>query len=269
MSLAQVLVLGCIQGLAEFLPISSTAHLILLPYFFNFPDPGLVFDISLHLGTLLAILIYFRKEWLELIRPVFPISQTGIIRIGRAVIIVATIPGILFGMLFEHWAESIFRTPLLIAFNLVIFGFILWFVDKKAKHLNELSRLTKKRAFFVGFWQALAIIPGVSRSGATITGGLLVGLTREAAVRFSFMLSAPIIFGSIMVGVYKIADGRGGAFSGLSMWLGILSSFNSGVLAINFLLKYVQTKSFLPFVLYRIALAFVIIWIALTRGQYL
>ena len=162
MNLAQVLILGLVQGATEFLPISSTAHLILLPWFFKFPDPGLVFDISLHLGTLFAILIYFRREWGEIARvgaevgtKIFSGTKDSFLKNfvpPRALrqdpspesllkfLIIATIPAIFFGVLFESWAESLFRTPVLIAGALAVFGLILWWVDSKFKHLNDLDR---------------------------------------------------------------------------------------------------------------------------------
>jgi undecaprenyl-diphosphatase len=244
MNLTQVLILGIVQGATEFLPISSTAHLILLPRFFGFPDPGLTFDISLHFGTLLAILIYFRREWVAILK-------------GK-LILFATIPAIFFGVLFESWAETGLRSPSLIAVTLVVFGLILWLVDKKISHLGHLSYLSKTQAFFIGLWQALAIVPGVSRSGASITGGLLVGLKREAAVKFSFLLSAPIIFGSTLVGIFKITNSQL-LITNYELLLGILTSFLSGLLAIKFLLNFVKSRSFLPFVVYRLVLAILIL----------
>ncbi len=250
MNLAQILILGLVQGLTEFLPISSTAHLILLPWFFRFPDPGLIFDIALHLGTLLAIVIYFWREWREIIMTRRPLL---------IFILIATIPGIIFGGLLESKAETIFRAPLLLAVTLAVFGLILWLVDKKIGHLGDLGNLDKKKALFIGLWQALAIIPGVSRSGATMTAGLLVGLKREAAVKFSFLLSAPIIFGSVSVGFYKLVSRGGESIGAWSFIIGTFASFMAGLLAINFLLNFVKTRSFLPFVIYRLILAAAII----------
>ncbi len=268
MTLAQVLILGTVQGFTEFLPISSTAHLILLPWFFKFPDPGLTFDIALHLGTLLAILIYFRKEWIELFGMAI-IGVRGAHKRAHFVgdlstlnllifILIATIPGVIFGGLLESKAETIFRTPLLLAATLAVFGLILLLVDKKIGHLGNLGDLDKRKAFFIGLWQALAIIPGVSRSGATITAGLLVGLKREMAVKFSFLLSAPIIAGSVVVGVLKIPNSQL-LITDFQFLAGILASFFSGILAIKFLLNFVRTNSFLPFVIYRLILAAAII----------
>lgn len=262
MDLFRVLVLGFVQGTTEFLPISSTAHLILLPWFFGFKDPGLTFDIALHLGTLLAILIYFRKEWVDILKRSDLLG--GRTSPGK-LLLIATVPGILFGILFESWAETFFRTPSLIATALAFFGLLLWLVDSKSKRLNDLNHLNKKTAFFIGCWQALAIIPGVSRSGASITGGLLVGLKREEAVKFSFLLSAPIILASVILGVIKVGRGGESMVGTEGLVLGVLFSFFSGILSIKFLLKFVQKNSFYPFVIYRIILAVLILALVLTR----
>lgn len=252
MSLAQILVLGLTQGATEFLPISSTAHLILLPWFFKFPDPGLIFDISLHLGTLLAVIFFFRKEWWNLIKN---LKKNNLV----VLLVFATIPGVILAVLFESWAETGLRSPFLIALSLAVFGIILWLVDTRVKHLNDLNHLNKSQAFFIGLWQALAIVPGVSRSGATISGGLLIGLRREAAVKFSFLLSAPIITGSVMVGLFKMVENGKWRMESGELILGTLTSFIAGMLAIKFLLKFIRTHSFLPFVVYRILLAVLIL----------
>lgn len=261
MDLLQILVLGFVQGTTEFLPISSTAHLILFPWFFGFKDPGLTFDIALHLGTLLAILIYFRKERVDILKRSDLLG--GRTSPGK-LLLIATVPGILFGILFESWAETFFRTPSLIATALAFFGLLLWLVDSKSKRLNDLNHLNKKTAFFIGCWQALAIIPGVSRSGASITGGLLVGLKREEAVKFSFLLSAPIIAGSVIYEILKIPNSQL-LIPNYQLFLGILTSFVSGILSIKFLLKFIKKNSFYPFVVYRIILAVLILALVLTE----
>jgi undecaprenyl-diphosphatase len=283
-----IILLGLVQGATEFLPVSSTAHLIFLPRILGFPDPGLVFDISLHLGTLLAVLIYFWKDWMELLvagaevaRQKFsaesnrPLKEKKYFteelarvpgkiwrapRAFLAFLIIATIPGLLFGLLLENWAETLFRTPILVGLMLAVFGIILWLVDHYANHSNDTNHCTKRGAFFIGLWQALAIIPGVSRSGASITGGLLIGLKREEAVKFSFMLSAPIILASSLLGFYKFFL-TGSAISIFGVILGIFTSFISGIAAIHFLIKFTQKSSFTPFVIYRIILAFLLIFL--------
>ena len=291
MDFTQIIILGLVQGVTEFLPISSTAHLILLPWFFKFPDPGLTFDIALHLGTLLAILIYFWKEWWEIVQQSAEVAhrnfdsasnslaenQTLLNESHRrsqgeasqnlwapralSLLFIATIPGIFFGFLFESWAETFFRSPIIIAISLAFFGLLLYIADKKFTHQKTLEDLDLKRAFFIGLGQALAIIPGVSRSGVSMTAGLFVGLKREAAVKFSFLLSAPIIAGSVLAGILKISNLES-RISNIELFLGILSSFAAGILAIKFLLKFVQKRSFVPFVIYRIILAIIIILVS-------
>lgn len=256
MEIWQVATLGVVQGASEFLPISSTAHLILTPYFFNWPDLGLSFDVALHLGTLLAVVIFFWGEWWNILtrKKLF------------ALLVLATLPAIFFGALFSDKAETIFRAPAMVAFNLAFWGLVLLGVDVFGKKAKDLGKLGLAGAVLVGLFQAVAILPGASRSGMTMSGGLILGLTREAAVKFSFLISAPIILASLAWEGRKLADGvvNGGAWD---LWLvGILSSFLSGWLAIKFLLKFVQRHSFLPFVVYRLILAAVIVFVFLTRA---
>ncbi len=288
MDFTQIIILGLVQGVTEFLPISSTAHLILLPWFFKFPDPGLTFDIALHLGTLLAILIYFWREWWQIIRRGAEVAHGNFDSASNSLaknhallneshrrsqgetsqnlwaprafslLFIATLPGLVFGFLFESWAETLFRNPIIIAISLALFGLILWFADKKFTHQKSLEDLDLKKAFFIGLGQALAIIPGVSRSGGSITAGLLIGLKREAAVKFSFLLSAPIILGSTIMGIFKVSSIKY-QVSSIELFLGVLTSFFAGILTIKFLLKFVQKRSFLPFVIYRIVLAIIIL----------
>lgn len=255
MDVWQVVILGIVQGASEFLPISSTAHLILTPYLFGWPDLGLVFDVSLHLGTLLAVVIFFRDKWRRIL------TDKKLL----ALLVLATLPGFLFGALLESKAASVFRLPAFIAFNLAFFGLTLWVVDKWGSKRKDVAGLGKIGAVFIGFCQALAILPGVSRSGATITGGLLFGLKREEAVEFSFLISAPIIFGSVVWEGRKII--KGAEMSGnLGLWAtGILVSFISGYLAIKFLLKFVKKHTFLPFVIYRVILALLIVFLVISR----
>lgn len=255
MEIWQVAVLGIVQGASEFLPISSTAHLVLVPYFFNWSDPGLIFDVALHFGTLLAVGIFFWREWGKILR-----NKKMLILLAWA-----TIPGILFGFLLEGPASSVFRHPFFVGFNLIFFGLLLGFSDGWGKKASDLEKLGNKGSFAIGLFQALAILPGASRSGVTMTAGLLLGLKREATVHFSFLISAPIILGSVIWEGRKVLSL--GISGGLDLWLvGVATSFISGFLAIKFLLKFVQKKSFWPFVIYRIALAFVIIMVLFARG---
>lgn len=255
MEIWQVAILGIVQGASEFLPISSTAHLILTPYFFGWSDLGLVFDVALHLGTFLAVVIFFWGEWWSILQS----------RRLLALLVLGTLPGIFFGFLLESAAAGIFRSPILVAFNLAFWGIILWLVDVMGGKVKNIDKLGRSGALFVGLCQALAILPGVSRSGITMSGGLFLGLKREAAVKFSFLLSAPIILGSVVWEGRKILDG--GLESGdLGLWsVGVLTSFISGFLAIKFLLQFVQKHSFLPFVVYRLVLAAVILVFLLVK----
>lgn len=256
MEIWQVAILGIIQGASEFLPISSTAHLVLAPHFFGWPDLGLSFDVALHLGTLLAVLFYFWGEWGTILRN----------RKLLPLLLLATFPAILGGFLFEKQAETVFRAPLFVALNLAIFGLILGAVDILGKKGKDLASLGRAGAVFVGLFQAISILPGISRSGATMTGGLLLGLKREAAVKFSFLLSAPIIFGSVVWQGRKLLNGAANGGHWEFWLLGILVSFLSGFLAIKFLLNFVKANSLWPFVIYRLILAAVVVFTLLARG---
>ena len=274
MSIFKAIVLGILQGLGEFLPISSTAHLILAPWFFGWSDPGLSFDVALHVGTLIAVLVYFYKDWLSIISNFqFPISNKILnpkskfseeIKYPKSMlllIIIASIPGAIFGMLFDSKAEAAFRNPLLIAFTLGVVGLILFLVDKYAAHRKELGKMTKLDAFWIGLSQAVAIIPGVSRSGATMTTGLFLGLSRQQAARFSFLLSTPIIFGAAIVKVPHLLK----AGINTPILFGILASAITGYFAIKYMLRFIQKVGYAPFFWYRLALAVVVVIVYLVR----
>jgi undecaprenyl-diphosphatase len=262
MSIFQAIIFGAVQGLTEFLPISSTAHLILLPWFLGWPDPGLSFDVALHLGTLVALLIYFRAEWYALIS-----SALGILR-GETksqdarmamLIVAATIPGAVAGALFEHKVEDAFRSPALIAVMLIVMALVLLvaeFVGSRKKSINEISW---GDAITVGLAQAAAIVPGVSRSGSTITAGLFLSMKRNAAAQFSFYLSAPIIAGAVAKKMIDIARSGADGDQMMAVVVGIVSSAIVGYLAIAFLMRYLQTHNTYLFVIYRIALGIVVL----------
>ncbi|MCL5435601.1 MAG: undecaprenyl-diphosphatase UppP [Patescibacteria group bacterium] len=254
----QAIILGIVQGLTEFLPISSSAHLLLVPYFFNWQDPGLGFDVALHWGTLLAVILVFWKDYWRYTKAFFRTlykkdSWTDHDSRLAWFLILASIPGAIFGLLFEKQAETVFRDPLVTVFTLAGFGLVLWLVDKKASHEEKLEGLTWLKALGIGVSQALAVIPGVSRSGATITAGLLTKLDREAATKFSFLLSGPIIFGAGLVALRHVGH------IDAVLIVGLVSAFVSGIAAIKFLLKYVSTHSFDLFVWYRYILAFIVL----------
>jgi len=262
MSILHSAILGLVQGLGEFLPISSSAHLVLVPWLFHWKDPGLTFDIALHFGTLIAVVFYFWKDWLRLI-------VSGLTNAGGTdgklfwYLAIASIPGAIGGFLLEKKAETVFRDPLLIATMLILLGIILYWVDVKGSKKISLHKISMGTCLLIGISQALAIIPGVSRSGITITTGLLFGLTREASTRFSFLLSAPIIFGAAFVKIPHIIAEP--SVIGMDFLVGMLVSCVVGFASIGFLLKHVQTNNFLPFAWYRFALGILIIVVAFGR----
>jgi undecaprenyl-diphosphatase len=265
----QAIVMGLIQGLGEFLPISSTAHLILVPWFFGWDESvfkSLPFDVALHMGTLVAVLIFFWRDWVRLIAAAWNALLKGR---GTAeshlfwCLVAAVIPGGIFGMLLESKAENALRSPLLIAFMLIIMGLALYWVDIQGSKRFKLEKVTLGASILIGFSQALAIIPGVSRSGITMTAGLATGLTREAAARFSFLLSAPIILGAGLVEVPHLLKTPGAISS--HFWISIIVSALAGMASIGFLLRYLQKKSFAPFVWYRLLLGVLVIVVFLAR----
>jgi undecaprenyl-diphosphatase len=254
--------MGIVQGLGEFLPISSSAHLVLVPWLFRWHDPGLTFDIALHLGTLVAVIAYFWRDWVNLIKGGLRGAGTTEGRLFWYLVI-ATIPGALIGLLLEDKAETVFRNPSLIAVMLILLGIILFWADRRSKKLTDVNSITLGQSLLIGVSQALAIIPGVSRSGITMTTGLLFGLTREGAARFSFLLSAPVILGAGVVKAPEIIANPG--MVNAPFLVGMLVSAISGMAAIGFLLKYVQTKNYLPFVWYRFLLGAIVLLVVLLR----
>lgn len=261
MNFIQSIILGLVQGLGEFLPISSSAHLIIVPWLFRFPDPGLSFDVALHVGTLIAVVLYFWRDWVDIIlsglskKQFQSLSGMNYSKNLFWFLVIATIPGAIFGYLFEDKAETVFRSPLLIALTLSTLGLILYLIDYYHVHRKKISEMTWVDSLWIGLSQAIAVIPGISRSGATITTGLLLGLDRESAARFSFLLSTPIIFGAA---IFKLPYLFG---AGLNFYLiaGMLSAAVSGYIAIKYLLKIVEHSSYVIFFWYRLGLAAIIL----------
>ena len=254
MELYQAIILGIVQGLTELLPISSSAHLTLIPQIFNWTVTE-SFDVALHFGTLLAIGLFFYKEWIALIKGGYRkiVKKEDSVEAKMLLyIVIATLPGGIIGFLLDKFAGDILSKPLIIATALIIMGIILYFVDKYSKSKYGYKDLTLKQTFLIGLSQALAFIPGVSRSGITMTMGRLLGVTREAAAKFSFMLSAPIVLGA---SIYKFMDFK---FS-LEAILGIIVSFLVGIGVIKFLLEYLKTRSFKIFAIYRIVVGVIVI----------
>lgn len=280
----QAIVLGIVQGLTEFLPVSSSAHLILVPWLLNWDDPvitSLPFDLALHLGTLLAVLAFFAKDWVRLLRA--GVASLVERKIGNDpdrrlawLIVLASVPGAVVGALAESKVEQVFHAPneplaqwavIAIAIVIALLGLALFIAERVAKHVRDMTRMTFLDALLIGASQALAIFPGVSRSGATITAGLFLGLKRDDAARFSFLLSAPIIAGAGLKSMYDVlkasqAGALGADEAGL-YGIGFVASAVTGFLAIRFLLQYLRRNSTDIFVYYRWALAVLIIVAAL------
>jgi undecaprenyl-diphosphatase len=256
----QAIVLGAVQGLAEFLPISSSAHLIIVPWLLKWQDPGLAFDVALHMGTLLALLIYYRDEWIAMARSV--VGGKPAERRLLQLLIVASVPGAIIGLALEKQAETTFRSPLLIAIAMTVLAVALWLFDMLSSQERTMSEMTYWDALVIGFSQALAIIPGVSRSGATVTMARAVGVERGDSANFSFLMATPIIAGAGLVETRKLIH------EGLdwSVGLGFISAAIFGLVAIAFLIRYVRSRDYVAFAVYRLLVAAVVIAVFFARG---
>jgi undecaprenyl-diphosphatase len=252
--------LGFVQGLTEFLPISSSGHLALLEHYLKVEGGGLNFDILLHVGSLVALLLYFRYDWLGMAKAVLqPSPYTRLERRLFICLVAATIPGALAGVLLQHSAETIFRQPWRIALLLGGLGVLLILAERLARHIRPLTNLNLGDALLIGFSQALAVMPGVSRSGITMTTGLFLGFNRESTARFSFLLATPIIAGA---GLYDLLKWMKHPPAHLSWGVGILGFLSALVfsyLAIHFLLRFLRRHTFYPFAIYRLLLAALIL----------
>lgn len=253
-------ILGVVQGITEFLPISSTAHLVLIPWLFGWESPllhSLTFDVALHMGTLLAILTYFARDWLNLITND---RRTALL------IVLGTVPAAVLGTLLQDQVETAFRAPILVAITLFAFGLLLALAEKAGHKSWDIQSLTIPAALLIGLGQAVAIIPGVSRSGSTITAALCLGMQREPAARFSFLLAAPIMLGA---GLKKLPDMAASAATDaglVAVTIGFLTSLVVGYLSIKYLLQYLQQNTLYLFVWYRVALALAVLAVFFVRG---
>lgn len=268
MEIYQAIILGVVQGLTELLPISSSAHLNLIPTIFNWSVPE-SFDVALHFGTLLAIGIFFFKDWLGLIAGGFKkVFKKEDSTEGRMFwyIVAATIPGGIIGFILDKYAEDFLTKPLIIAIALIVMGIILYLVDKNAKSETDYENMTFKQTFLIGLSQALAFIPGVSRSGITMTTGRAMGVKRESTAKYSFMLSAPIVLAAT---VFKLGDfidyfAVASTTGIIAFVLGVLVSFIVGIIVIKFLLNYLKKGSFKIFAVYRVVVGLLVIaWLIL------
>ena len=267
MTILQALILGIIQGLTELLPISSSGHLNIIPWIFNWtsnPEFEIAFegfDVALHFGTLLAIGIFFFKDWINL----FIGGYNQVIKKEKTTegrmfwyLVIATIPSGIIGLILDKFAGDTLKQPIIIAISLIVMGIILYFVDKKSKSTTDYEHMTFKQTFLIGLSQCLAFIPGVSRSGITMTAGRAMGVDRTSAARYSFMLSAPIVFAAT---IFKIKD----FVFNLSFFIGVLASFIVGIIVIKWLLKFLQKGSFKIFAIYRVIFGLIILIVAFTR----
>ncbi len=285
MEMISAVVLGMIQGLTEFLPISSSAHLILVPWIFGWNPEGLIFDVSLHLGTAIAILAYFWRDWIvlaqEVIRGIAEGNLFGNARRKLAwFLVIGTLPAMVVGLAFEKYVETNLRSPLISVVTLVAFAVVLYYADRRCQQGRSLDNIGLADAVWIGAGQALALIPGVSRSGITISAGLLRDFDRTSAARFSFLLATPVIVGAALLqGWHLVKAVRHPALAAASGMLtgtgeikwailagGIASSVVVGFFCIRYFLHYIQKNSFLPFVVYRILLAAVVLFLYLRHG---
>ena len=261
MSILQALILGIIQGLTELLPISSSAHLNIIPWLLGWTNSEQFvtafegFDVALHFGTLLAIAIFFFKDWIALIKG----GWNQVVKKEKTTegkmfwyIVIATIPGGIIGFLLDHFADGLLTKPLIIAIALIVMGIILYLVDKNAKSNTKYENMTFNHTFLIGLSQALAFIPGVSRSGITMTTGRLLGVERKSCAKYSFMLSAPIVLGATLL---KMKD----FVFNIPFFVGVFASFIVGIIVIKFLLNYLQKGSFKGFAIYRVIFGIIIL----------
>ncbi len=268
MSIIQSIVLGVVQGITEFLPISSSGHLILMPRFFNWPDQGLAFDTILHLATALAIIIALRKDIYTILTAFRPKKRTKQDKQNSHLvwlILLAIIPAGLVGFFFNDWLEHTLRLPYVVALSLIFWAAILWFAEvyaSRAKHqVKDLDKINTKQSLVVGFMQIIALIPGTSRSGITITGGLFSGLNKQMAVKFSFLVGLPLIIAAGAFQFFELLKYGIACQDILPLIIGFFSALISGLLAIQLLLWLANKKGFKIFVIYRIILGIIILLI--------
>jgi len=270
MTPGHALALGVLQGLGEFLPISSSGHLIVMPWLLGWPVQSLAFDVALHVGTLAAVLYAFLGDWVRIVRSAFegaragkPLESWG----GRllALLAVASIPAGVLGLLLEEWAETTFRSPALVAVDMALLGAVLFLADRRAPAssdpLSDSIDISWRDALLIGLAQSAALVPGVSRSGATISMALFLGHKRPEAARFSFLLATPITFAAALLKVPDLFKGGLDA----NVWIGMISAAIVGLLSIRVLLAYVKTRTYRPFVYYRWLFALVVLAVYLIR----
>jgi undecaprenyl-diphosphatase len=270
----QALIMGIVQGLTEFLPVSSSGHLIIVPFLLGWTDPfltSLAFSVMLHIGTLIALLVYFRADWLRLVPAGLAAIRDRSLRGDPDrrlawLLIVATIPAAIAGALLNDIVESNVREPGLVALMLVIGAVILWLADRWGARTKGVEDVTFPLAFGIGVAQAVALIPGISRSGISISAARFAGLDREAAARFSFLMATPVTAGAAVFEIRKLATGEAGVTVSLGpLLVGMVAAFVAGMLAIGLVLRFLRTRSLNVFVVYRLIVAavVVVVWLRL------
>lgn len=269
MPLLQAVILAIIQGIAEFLPISSSAHLALAPWLFGWRDQGLAFDVALHIGTLLAVLIYFFRDWLQILGQAAGVSVGNDLQLRDNprllwLLVAGTIPAGLAGLALEDLVETTLRSPVIIGVMLISVALLMGYAEKATRHHKSIAHVSLADALLVGTAQALALVPGTSRSGITMTAALFRGLDRATAARFSFLLSTPITAAAAAKKVYDLSKG-GGVPPELQVPLtvGIVVSALTGCVVIAWLLRYLRRFSFRPFIVYRLIFGVIILVLAL------
>lgn len=252
MSIFEALILGLVQGLTEFIPISSSGHLLLAHEVLGTGESTLAFDVALHVGTLLALILFFRKDLWALLVNITKDNKDG--RLAR-ILVLATVPAVIAGLLFSGYIDDNLRSPLIVAITLALVGVLMIYVDNRTVTENK-NEVTRRQGMLVGVAQAFALIPGVSRSGITITTGIFLGLDRKQAARFSFLLAVPIIAGSAL-GIF-LKDGDSLTF-GTELYVGMFAAFVSGIIAIKFMLAFIAKIGLKPFAYYRFAVAILVL----------
>jgi len=270
----QALVMGIVQGLTEFLPVSSSGHLVIVPHLLGWTDPfitSLAFSVMLHLGTLVALLVYFRSDWLAIVPAGFAAVRERSLagdpnRKLAWLLVVATIPAVIAGPILNDRLEATVRTAEDVAIALVIGAAILWLADQVGRKVDGIERITFPLAVVIGLAQSLALVPGISRAGMTISAGLFAGLTREAAARFGFLMATPIIAGAGIFEARKLISGEAGvAVQAGPLVVGMVAALVAGLAAIYVMLRYVRTRSYGIFVVERLAIAAIVLVVFLSR----
>ncbi len=274
MRLLEVVILALVQAATEFLPVSSTAHLVLVPWLFGWDDPGLLFDIALHLGTLIAVLVYFARSWVRLISlglgkrilsPQPDDPDAVLYKNPRLFwfLVAATFPAGIVGLALEDYVESTLRSPFVIGVMLIGVGLLIWWAERKGRLDSDLDRMSLRQAMLIGCAQAIALIPGASRSGVTIATALFLGFRRPAAARFSFLLSSPIIAGASLKAALGVMDDGIPPEMQVPFLVGILVSAVAGYAVIALFLSYLQRSTMSIFIYYRVIFGIIVLALAL------